>query len=150
MSEYACRACCFMDASFCPSALEAQAWGSECHSYDYKNTAHQRVSHLDLQPRRKWEFYLVHLVTTKHYSTVITTLRMTMLLCCWWPSADASTYSTLPPRWRMWAEHPGPITHLRLPTISGPLVTDARSAPSHLKSPLYQASADFYPIKKMK
>lgn len=84
----------------------------------------------------------------EHYSTVITTLRMTMLLYCWWPSADASTYCTLSPRQRMRAERPGPAGHLQLPTISGPLAMDTRSAPSHLKSPLYQANTDFYAVKK--
>ena len=149
MSEYACTAPCFMDAfsvflhqKLRPGGLSATVMITKTLPTKGSPTC------LNLQPRRKWEFYLVNSIWTEHYSTVITTLRTTMLLCCRWPSADASPYCTLPPRQRTWAERPGPTSHLRLPTISGPLVMDARSAPSHLKSPLYQASTDFYPVKK--
>lgn len=37
------------------------------------------LMHLNVKPRRMWEFYLVNSVRTEHYSTVITTLRVTML-----------------------------------------------------------------------
>lgn len=35
---------------------------------------------LNVEPRRKWEFYLVNSIRTEHHSTAITILRVTMLL----------------------------------------------------------------------
>lgn len=95
---------------------------------------------LNVEPRRKWEFYLVNSIRTEHYSTAITILRVTMLLIdfsgCFYLLMEKVGRVT---RW----PQPPMVAHHQWFAGNG-----TRLAPFHLKSPLNHTSTDFYPVKK--